>query len=254
MAKFIGQEKLSKFSELNVSSARLLNGSYVVIGGQAYNIGQLDINIDTSGFGGLELTKQANTLYYVYAVLENGSPRLIGSVNPNGPIGFLSYRKVGALYLDHRSEIYKGFSVGEQPQEETEVYVDSGDPVTTTQLTTNGNLEQINTLNYLANNDTNGFIIMNANIDVKISASAAWNSTSSTTAVAIYTFRDNTVEKIAGLANATNTTFDESCSAHMVLNGPGDYFYWRALTSNLDDVRLYSTLSGYLFRNIDWSL
>lgn len=106
MAKFYGVEKISNFVKVNNSIARLSSGSFVKLGGQAYDIGQLDLDTNTIGIGGMEVAKQANTFYYVYLVRVSGVNYLIATTSNQNISGYNSQRKIGAFFLNDTSEVF----------------------------------------------------------------------------------------------------------------------------------------------------
>lgn len=77
-----------------------LTASVITVGAQQYTTGVLALDIDVSGFGGLDSTKAANTVYYVYAVVSSEAVGLIGSTSSVAPTGFSNSKRVGAFYTD----------------------------------------------------------------------------------------------------------------------------------------------------------
>lgn len=85
---------LTKTSSTVVSLAP----SMITIGGQQYSTATLYCNIGVLGYSGLEAAVQGWKLYYVYAVVYQGSVVLVGSTSSSGPTGITAYKLVG--YFD----------------------------------------------------------------------------------------------------------------------------------------------------------
>ena len=103
MAKFYGIEKISKLVKLGTNACRLQSGSFVKLGGQAYDIGQLDLDTNILGVGGMEAPIVFNRTYYVYLVLISGNISLIATLNNTAPSVASTYRKVGAFSTELES-------------------------------------------------------------------------------------------------------------------------------------------------------
>lgn len=76
-----------------------LTASVLTIGGQQYITAPLSRLIST------DLTMAANTLYMIYAILNSGTVelRISANVNSVGPVGFTSWKLVGAFYSNGAS-------------------------------------------------------------------------------------------------------------------------------------------------------
>lgn len=73
-----------------------------------------DINFGLNGLGGLDAgSLQANTLYYLYAVVSGGLIGLVASLNSNGPTGFPIYREIGKVITNAGSTITEPVNYGE---------------------------------------------------------------------------------------------------------------------------------------------
>lgn len=82
-------------------------GSYVYIGGQGYFLAQdKTVNRTVSGIGGLDATVQANTTYYVYAVVSAGAVQLIASASFVNPSGYTNSKMVGEFFIGSNSLIF----------------------------------------------------------------------------------------------------------------------------------------------------
>jgi hypothetical protein len=87
---FNSKEKIGALSES--AGTITLQDSHLLIGGQGYDTGNLDLTIGTASAG---------TLYMIYAVLDSGSIILVKSTNMNsvGPAGYDSWRLVSAFFV-----------------------------------------------------------------------------------------------------------------------------------------------------------
>lgn len=87
-----------------------------IVDGQIYETSvSLDMNLDVAGPGGLRigLTKAAATIYYIYAVLNNGVIALLGdTVAPTtGPTGYSVWSYLGAVSTLSGSAAFPAFRV-----------------------------------------------------------------------------------------------------------------------------------------------
>lgn len=87
-----------------------------IIDGQIYETSvSLDMNLDVAGPGGLRvgLTKAAATIYYIYAILDNGVVALLGdTVAPTtGPTGYSVWSYLGAVSTLAGSAAFPAFRV-----------------------------------------------------------------------------------------------------------------------------------------------
>lgn len=115
MAQFFGAEKITKLLFGSVTTVQLPNGSFLKLGGQGqYLNSTLTCNTAVSGAGGIDTgSVAASTLYYVYAVYNSTVLSLVASTSATAPVGFNSYRKIGAFYTDGSSNVFKTYYIGE---------------------------------------------------------------------------------------------------------------------------------------------
>jgi hypothetical protein len=82
------------------------------IGAQQYRtLSPLTITKNTVGAGGVDATIQASSLYYLYAVINLGTPSLIGSLNSSLPAGYTQARLVGNFTTDSSSNILSAYAI-----------------------------------------------------------------------------------------------------------------------------------------------
>ena len=103
MAQFFGTEDIKSLSKTSQTTLQWEAGSYLRIGGQAYNVTaalnlDLSTDIDTGSVSN-------DTIYYVYAVVSFGIVSLKYSLSNETPTGFDAYRKIGAFQTDGIAEI-----------------------------------------------------------------------------------------------------------------------------------------------------
>ncbi|MFM2009547.1 MAG: hypothetical protein RIR02_1497 [Pseudomonadota bacterium] len=83
---------------ITMAATYLGKSTRLTIGGQQYKYSSLTtLNFGTTGFNGLDTGAiAANTLYYIYAVMQAGVPGLIASLasSATGPSGFTSFKEV----------------------------------------------------------------------------------------------------------------------------------------------------------------
>jgi hypothetical protein len=105
MGKFYKAEVKTELFKVSVNVARLPSGSFLKIGGQAYEVGQLDLDMSTTGVGGLDTgTKQALSFYNVFVIIDSGNPALVASLS-NAPTGYTSFNQIGRLRTNASSDI-----------------------------------------------------------------------------------------------------------------------------------------------------
>lgn len=115
MQVFNSKENIGDLTKLSATSVRLAP-SVVTVGGQQFSTGILDCDLTTNGAGGLDIgSEQSGKYYYVYAVLDSGSPALICSLSNIKPTGYTSYKKVGAFVNDFNGDVEQVLNVGDQP-------------------------------------------------------------------------------------------------------------------------------------------
>lgn len=93
---FRGKENIGVLTKTGNTTAQLSNTN-IVFGAKQYQTGNLVLDINTTGLGGLENPKQINSFYYIYLVESSNSVYLIGSTSKEKPSGYSKYRKVGAI-------------------------------------------------------------------------------------------------------------------------------------------------------------
>ena len=113
ITQFYGDEVIQSVTKSSNTVITLPSGSKIKLGGVGSYLNN-PLSLDTSiiGVGGLESAIAINTLYYVYVVLDGITEKLIGSVSSVSPLGFNSYRKVGAFYIDNNSNILLAYKFG----------------------------------------------------------------------------------------------------------------------------------------------
>lgn len=90
-----GADKIGQLSKIN-STTLELSASIVTLGGLQYDTLPLQIQTFVNGVGGLDTGSiAANTMYYVYLVLNSGDAAIVASVNPTSPTGFSRYIRAG---------------------------------------------------------------------------------------------------------------------------------------------------------------
>ena len=105
MGRFFGQEIKTELSKVSSSLSQLASGSYLKIGGQGYENSVLTLDINSSGFGGIDIsTKEPLTFYNVFAV-HNGSIVGLVASKEDAPIGFNGYSIVGRLRTDASGDL-----------------------------------------------------------------------------------------------------------------------------------------------------
>lgn len=87
-----------------------------IIDGQIHETSSsLNMDLDVAGPGGLRigLTKASATIYYIYAVLDNGSLALIGDTNTPvvGPAGYSVWSYLGSVSTIASSAAFPSFSI-----------------------------------------------------------------------------------------------------------------------------------------------
>lgn len=113
MAHQIYGPDIIKPLQLDSSTELSLPASRLTIGGLQYDTLELNLDISIDGVGGLPGGAGADTLYYVYAVLDTGSPALVASSSNEKPVGFNSYKKVGAFITGHDNLILLSAKYGD---------------------------------------------------------------------------------------------------------------------------------------------
>lgn len=108
---FRGKENIGVLTKTGNTTVQLSNTN-IVFGAKQYETGNLVLDINTTGLGGLEVSKQNLTFYYVYLVDDGINPYLIGSTSEQKPSGYSKYKKVGAFYTDGSGNIFKAYSLG----------------------------------------------------------------------------------------------------------------------------------------------
>ena len=103
MAQFYGTEDIKDLTKASQTTIDWTAGSYLRIGGQAYNVTSvltLDLasDIDTG-------TVSSDTIYYIYAVVVAGIVSLKYSLSDTAPTGFAAFRKISAFQTDGSAEV-----------------------------------------------------------------------------------------------------------------------------------------------------
>ena len=90
-----------------------LSASVITIGARQYTTGVLSCDLAVSGVGGLDTgAVAANSVYYIYAVVDSGSVVLIASLDPVNPLGYTLFKKLGAANTNGVPEIISVNSIG----------------------------------------------------------------------------------------------------------------------------------------------
>lgn len=115
ITQFFGEEKITKLTKTGATTLQLAAGARLRVGGLgAITKSALNLDLSANGFGGLDTGSiTANSLYYIYAVISGSQTGLVASLSPNGPTGFLQYKKVGALYTDGNGDIIQTVNLRE---------------------------------------------------------------------------------------------------------------------------------------------
>jgi len=113
MQVFKNKEKLGIFTKTGNTTGQY-SSSVLTLGAKQYSSGNLVLDTSISGAGGIDTGSiAANTLYYVYAIVDAGAVKLIASTNEQKPSGYSVQIKVGAFETDGSSNIRNGYKIGD---------------------------------------------------------------------------------------------------------------------------------------------
>lgn len=100
-----GPDNIGNLTKVNSTTVQLA-ASAVTLGGLQYDTGTLQILTVTSGAGGIDVgSVAANSIYYVYVVLNAGVEALTASLDTSAPTGFAVYKKVGAFTTNSSTNV-----------------------------------------------------------------------------------------------------------------------------------------------------
>lgn len=102
---FNNRENIGDLSKTAATTVQLL-ASILSIGPRQYKSGNLSCDLSSSGAGGLDTgSLAANTVYYLYTVIDTGSVALVASTSSSSPTGYVNSRIVGAIQVGFDSQI-----------------------------------------------------------------------------------------------------------------------------------------------------
>ena len=105
MQVFSNREKLGILIITGNTTVQL-PASTITVGAKQYTISSLVCDLSLSGAGGIDTGSiQNDTGYYIYAVLDSGSVKLIASLSSVKPSGFSQYKKIGGLFTDNSLQV-----------------------------------------------------------------------------------------------------------------------------------------------------
>ena len=111
MQVFLAKEKTGVLTKTGNTTTQY-SSSVLTLGAKQYSSGNLVCDTSVSGVGGLDAgSVAANTLYYVYAVVDT-TVKLIASTSEQKPSGYLVQIKVGAFETDGSSNIRDAYKIG----------------------------------------------------------------------------------------------------------------------------------------------
>lgn len=106
MQVFQQRENIADLTKTGNTTLQLLS-SVITIGGLQYTTGVLICDLSTFGAGGIDTGSiQNSTIYYIYAVIDSGSPALVASINPTQPTGFAQYKKIDRVVVGNSGIIF----------------------------------------------------------------------------------------------------------------------------------------------------
>lgn len=109
---FANKEKIGKITKTGNTTAQLAS-SVITVGTKQYTTGNLTLDTSIVGNGGIDVSVQNYTFYYVYAIEDVGAIHLIASTSEQKPAGYSKYKKVGAFYTKESGQILDVVSTGE---------------------------------------------------------------------------------------------------------------------------------------------
>lgn len=106
MAQIFNTEtNIGDLTKASATSVQLA-ASTVPVGGKQYSFSNLVCDLTTNGAGGLDTgSLSISKPYFLYVVIDSGTPKLIASLDNNSPLGFSTNFKIGAFGTDSSSEV-----------------------------------------------------------------------------------------------------------------------------------------------------
>lgn len=136
----LGNLEITGNSTISLNAAASVGELRVTLGGQQYTSSSaLAADISGNGVGGLDTgSAAANTLYYVYAILDSGSLALVVSAAaPSvGPTGFTNYVLVAACLTDPSANLSESADINKATPILAEIYLGTTQTGVTTAITT----------------------------------------------------------------------------------------------------------------------
>lgn len=113
MQVFLSKNKNGVFTKTGNTTGQY-SSSVLTLGAKQYSSGNLVLDTSVSGAGGMDAAIAANTLYYVYAIVDAGVIKLIATTDNQAPTGYLVHQKVGAFETDGSSNIRDAYKFGDE--------------------------------------------------------------------------------------------------------------------------------------------
>lgn len=105
MQVFLNKERIGNLTKTGNTTVRL-SPSVITLGAKQYSTGNLTCDITLSGAGGIDSgSVQASKAYYLYAVVDSGTVKLIASLSGTQPLGFSTNKKIGGLFTNGSSQV-----------------------------------------------------------------------------------------------------------------------------------------------------
>ena len=109
-----GADSIGALINTGIATVQLA-ASEITIGGLQYTSGNLVVDTAVSGAGGLDTGSiAANTLYYIYSIVDSSNSALVLSTSSSAPTGFTSSQEIGGVYTNDSSELDTPFKKGEE--------------------------------------------------------------------------------------------------------------------------------------------
>lgn len=117
IGRFYGSEILPNLTKTGSLTLQASSMNVQVKGLGVRTTGFLNLNMAVNGLNGLDTGAVAiNNYYYVYVVISGVSVGLVASLSSSAPVGFLIYKKVGALNTNQITlTVDQTINFGEQP-------------------------------------------------------------------------------------------------------------------------------------------
>lgn len=105
MQVFSNRESIGALTKTGNTTVQLA-ASVITLGAKQYNTSTLSCDLSTSGAGGLDTgSLNLRSVYYIYAILDGSTVKLIASLNDAAPSGFTVFKRIGGLSTDYQSVI-----------------------------------------------------------------------------------------------------------------------------------------------------